>query len=247
MIRRLFTDIAAIYDRMNHVLSLGLDRRWRRLAAAELENSPSMILDLACGTGDFAFELARRFPGAGILGVDLTPAMLDIARSKNRSAQIVFVEGDAMDLSSVPDAASTGSFGVAGGRGMFDLCSCAFGFRNFPDRRKALEEVGRVLKPGGELLVLEFFRPRNTLLGLFTSIWVRMLSAMFAGRRTSAYRYLRESMNGMATVEEFVSMAEAEGFRLQSRRFFMPCCTCLHLHRLRNLRIATTQLAEIVI
>ena len=81
MIRRLFTDIAAIYDRMNHVLSLGLDRRWRRLAAAGVKGTPTRILDLACGTGDFAFALARRFPAAEIVGVDLTPAMLEIARA----------------------------------------------------------------------------------------------------------------------------------------------------------------------
>ena len=64
MIRRLFTDIAAIYDRMNHVLSLGLDRRWRRMAAADVKGTPTRILDLACGTGDFTFALARRFPEA---------------------------------------------------------------------------------------------------------------------------------------------------------------------------------------
>ena len=99
MIRRLFTDIAAIYDRMNHVLSLGLDRRWRRVAAADVKGTPTRILDLACGTGDFAFALARRFPKAEITGVDLTPAMLEIARAKNTFPRIRFVEGDALALS----------------------------------------------------------------------------------------------------------------------------------------------------
>ena len=87
---------------------------------------------------------------------------------------------------------------------------------------------GKILSPDGELLVLEFFRPGNALLGFFTSAWLRILSALFAARRASAYRYLRESMKGMMTAGEFVSMAEDEGFSLLSRRFFLPCCTCLH-------------------
>ena len=216
MIRRMFTDIAAIYDRMNHVLSLGLDRRWRKLAAAEVEGQPENILDLACGTGDMASALARRFPEAEILGVDLTPAMLDIARTKCGGRRIRFAEGDALNLSAAVSGLS------------FGLCACAFGFRNFPDRQKALREVRRVLDPGGELLVLEFFKPASAVLGLFTSAWLRILSAAFAPGRTSAYRYLRESMQGMATKDEFVALAKEEGFVLSRRRFFLPCCTCLH-------------------
>lgn len=219
MIRRLFTDIASVYDRMNHMLSLGFDRRWRRLAAAVVKGCPSRILDLACGTGDFSFELARRFPDAEVLGVDLTPAMLDIARRKNGYPKTGFAEGDAMDLA------------PAERYGRFSLCACAFGFRNFPDRRKALSEVRRVLAPEGELLVLEFFRPGNALLGFFTSAWLRMLAALFARRNSAAYRYLRESIRGMDTVETFAAQAEECGFRLSSRRFFFPCCTCLHFTR----------------
>ena len=216
MIRRLFTDIASIYDRMNHVLSLGFDRRWRKLAVAEVEGRPERVLDLACGTGDMAFALARRFPDAEILGVDLTPAMLDIARAKSKLPKIRFVEGDALNLSSLVSGAT------------FALCTCAFGFRNFPDRPKALREVWNVLTPKGELLVLEFFKPRNFLLGLFTSIWLRILAAAFAPGRTSSYRYLRESMQGMVSEDAFVALAKEEGFKLLRRRFFLPCCTCLH-------------------
>ena len=212
MIRRLFTDIAAVYDRMNHVLSLGLDRRWRRLAAEDVKGNPARILDLACGTGDFAFALAHRFPQAEIAGIDFTPAMLDIARAKNTSPHIAFREGDALAL----------PLG-----GPFDLCSCAFGFRNFPDRRQALREVRRVLAPGGELLVLEFFRPENALLGALTAQWVRIMAALFVRRRTDAYRHLRESMRGMLSAGEFAALAAEEGFDLEGRRFFLPCCTCL--------------------
>ena len=120
MTRGLFTDIASVYDRMNALLSLGLDRRWRRAAVADAKGRPSRVLDLACGTGEFSFELARRFADAEVLGVDFAPAMLEIARQKNDSPRVRFEEGDASNLSALRD-------------GSFELCSCAFGFRNFPE------------------------------------------------------------------------------------------------------------------
>ena len=215
MIRRLFTDIAGVYDRMNHLLSLGMDRRWRRIAAAEAKGSPARVLDIACGTGDFAFELARRFTDAEVLGVDFAPAMLDLARRKNSSSRVTFAEGDALNLSDVRD-------------GTFHLCTCAFGFRNFADRSKALQEVRRVLASGGELMVLEFFRPRNAVLGFAVSSWIWLAASLFAHCRASAYRHLRDSIGNMVAVEEFVLMAEESGFRLYSDRWFFPCCRCLH-------------------
>ena len=175
--------------------------------------NPVDFLDLI---GDFSFALARRFPEAAITGVDLTPAMLEIARAKNRSPHIRFMEGDALALPV---------------EGPFELCACAFGFRNFPDRRQALREVRRVLAPGGELLVLEFFRPVHALLGRLTAIWLRVLAPLFALRRRSAYRYLRESMDGMVSADDFVRLAAEEGFALEGRRFFFPCCTCLRLRK----------------
>lgn len=216
MIRRLFTEIAAVYDRMNHLLSLGLDRRWRRRAVASVKGSPARILDLACGTGDFAFAAARRFPAAEIVGVDLTPAMLARARAKNTSPRIVFREGDACAIPL---------------EGPFGLCLCAFGFRNFPDAGQALREVRRVLTADGELLVLEFFRPENAILGWITAGWLRLLSVLFAWRQRTAYRYLRESMQGMMPVSAFIAMAAKEGFALAERNFFLPCCTCLRFAR----------------
>ena len=215
MIRSLFIEIAGVYDRMNRLLSLGMDCRWRRIAAAEAKGRPTHVLDIACGTGDFAFELARRFADAEVLGVDFAPAMLELARRKNTSPHVAFAEGDALNLSDVRD-------------GTFQLCTCAFGFRNFADRRKALLEVRRVLAPGGELIVLEFFRQRNAALGFAVSSWIRLASSLFAHCRASAYRHLRESIRRMDTEEEFLSMAEEAGFRPCSRRRFFPCCTCLH-------------------
>lgn len=217
MIRRLFTEIAGVYDRMNHVLSLGLDRRWRRKAVELVRGTPRRILDLACGTGDFAFALARRFPQARITGVDLTPAMLDLARRKNRSPNIVFLEGNAGDLQPFSHSAFQ----------PLNLVSCAFGFRNFPDKAKALGEIRNLIATDGELLVLEFFRPKNKSLGALTSAWVALLASVLAHRERNAYRHLRQSMQTTLSEEEFIALANANGFTLAARRFFFPCCTCL--------------------
>ena len=105
------------------------------------------------------------------------------------------------------------------------------GVADFPDRRRALREAKRLLEPDGELLVLEFFRPGNVLLGRVTSAWLRLMAALFARRNTSAYRYLRESMDGMVSADDFVRLAAEEGFALEGRRFFFPCCTCLRLRK----------------
>ena len=224
MTKGLFTAIAGRYDRMNHVLSLGLDRRWRQKAAALVRGNPTRILDLACGTGDFAFALARRFPGATITGVDITPAMLDLARAKNTSPRITFLEGDAQRLASphFPPSPPHSLFPTP-----YSLISCAFGFRNFPDKSAALREARQALADGGELLVLEFFRPRRNWLGRLTGIWVKTLARLFCKGNENAYDYLTESMRATVSEAEFVSLAAAQGFVLDGRAFFFPCCTCL--------------------
>ena len=128
-IRRIFASIAERYDVMNRIMSLGLDRAWRRSAIGRITlPKQCRILDLACGTGDFTVELARHWPEAMIDGVDLTPEMIDIARVKLADAKnVVFMQGDAQNLSYLKSNS-------------YSLVVCAFGFRNFPDKRKALSE-----------------------------------------------------------------------------------------------------------
>ena len=227
MIRRLFTEIAGVYDRMNHVLSLGLDRRWRRKAVELVRGTPRRILDLACGTGDFTFALAHRFPEATIIGVDLTSAMLDIARRKNTSPRITFLEADAHDLSLVLRSLDEGGSPQPRNSATSQLLSCAFGFRNFPDKAKVLGEVRKIIAADGELLVLEFFRPKSKALGALTSIWVAFLASVLAHGKRDAYRHLRQSRKTTLSEEEFIALANANGFTLATRRFFFPCCTCL--------------------
>ena len=134
--RGLFTRIAGRYDALNRVLTCGLDVTWRRRALAWLA-PPARVLDLATGTGDLALALARRFPRARVTGLDLTPAMLAVARRRAARAgvgrRVALVEGRA-DALPFPN-------------GAFDAVTCAFGFRNFPDPKAALAEAARVLAP----------------------------------------------------------------------------------------------------
>ena len=227
MIRRLFTDIAGIYDRMNLLLSLGLDHVWRRKALRLIPPChPRHIIDLATGTGEMAFRLSDRFLEANVIGIDLTPAMLNIARSKNTSTRVTFAEADARAFRA-PLACRDASV---------DLVTCAFGFRNFPDRAAALHECARTLRPGGLMLVLEFFRPRNSVLRALIDLWIRTLARFFAPGCQSAYTHLRKSMRETCQEDEFIREAEAHGLRPNGRRFFPPACTALLFKRETDLR-----------
>ena len=222
--RGMFTRIAGMYDRLNRAQSLGLDVVWRKRALAclaRISPSPHSILDLATGTADFAIASARMFPDARVIGVDLTPAMLDVGRKKVEAAglsgRIVFEEGDACAL-----ACSEGSF---------DAVLCAFGFRNFPDRAAALREVARVLNPGGHLLVLELFRPRFRILAMATAAWMACVARLFAGRAREDYAYLRASIGETCTAATFEELAAAAGFSSVQRFFLFPACSCFLFRR----------------
>ena len=197
-------------------MSLGLDRRWRRIALHGIDLPPdSNILDLACGTGDFTLELLKRYPSAHITGVDITPEMMSIAKKKLPEGNTVnFSVGDAQNLSFLKD-------------GTFSLVVCAFGFRNFPDKAKALSECRRVLAPGGKLVVLELFRPGSKLLGTAVNAWLSIVSWIFAGEKSKEYQYLRKSVAGTVSAAGFITLAEQNGFTNNSNRFFPPAATSL--------------------
>ena len=220
-----FTRVAGGYDRLNRILSLGLDVTWRRRALARLERAgvdgSGGILDIATGTADFAIEAARRFPSVRVTGVDLTPAMLEIGERKVAAAglsdRVSLREGNATAL----------PFGDSS----FDAVLCAFGFRNFPDIPASLAETARILRNGGRLVVLEFFRPRSALLGAFTSGWLRCLSAMFATGVDSDYAYLRSSISRTCSAAEFEAMAREAGLAAERTEMFLPACSCLVLRK----------------
>ena len=216
--KSLFASIAARYDGMNRVMSLGCDRRWRRASLASVDLPPqATVLDVACGTGDFTEAVLQRFPTAAVTGVDLTPEMLAIARRKLAGCvHATFREGDAQTLAGFPDAA-------------FDLAVCAFGFRNFPAKEKALAACRRVLKPTGRLIVLELFRPRSRVFGALVNAWLAAVAFVFAHGARKAYAYLRRSVAGTVSASEFCALAEAEGFTLCGRRAIFPSATLLVL------------------
>ena len=218
--RGLFTRVARRYDRLNRVLSLGLDVLWRRRALAALAHespAPNTILDIATGTADFAIAAARRFPDARVIGIDLTPAMLELGRQKVSAAglakRIDLVEGSAHALP-CPN-------------GTANAVLCAFGFRNFPDRGAALREAARALADGGYLLVLELFRPRFRFLGWPATAWLKCAATLFAGGAKDEYSYLRESIGDSCTTDEFAQAARSAGFSPVRRFFLIPSCTCL--------------------
>ena len=212
----IFAGIARKYDTMNRIMSLGLDLFWRRSALREIELPVgSRILDLACGTGDFTLELAKRWPDAEITGVDITPEMIKIAKQKLADARnVAFFIGNAQELSCVAAESC-------------NLVVCAFGFRNFPDKAKALSECRRVLAPGGKLVVLELFRPGSKLLGTAVNAWLSIVSWIFAGEKSKEYQYLRKSVAGTVSAAGFITLAEQNGFTNNSNRFFPPAATSL--------------------
>lgn len=217
----MFARIAGVYDLLNRVLSLGIDRRWRR---AMLETAGDVhgrvVVDSCCGTGDVAFEFERA--GARVVGVDFTPEMLVRARTKLRRerAEPVFAHGDALALP-VRD-------------GVADVCTNAFGIRNVADRRAGVREMRRVLRPGGRLVILEFTLPPGRVLGaLYRFYFTRVLPRI--GRLVSkdgeAYDYLPRTVLAWPSPEEFQREIEREGLVDCGHRRLTRGIACLHWGR----------------
>ena len=223
-----FSKFSESYDRMNAILSLGRHAAWRAAAAEDIPADAAEVLDLACGTGDFSFEIARRLPSARVAGLDLSPAMAAVAEKKrppSAQGRVAFSVGDAADLSRFADES-------------FDAATCAFGFRNFADRPRALAEVARVLKPGGVLVVLEFFRPPRGLVSAATRLWIKTAARIFARDHVAEYDYLADSIAAMTSMGEFAAIAREAGLEEVRRRKFFPATTCATFARRRHSAVA---------
>jgi demethylmenaquinone methyltransferase/2-methoxy-6-polyprenyl-1,4-benzoquinol methylase len=201
-VRAMFSGIASRYDLLNHVLSMNIDKRWRRLVRQRLqpilEKPDATILDVACGTGDLSIEL-KSHSKAIVVGTDFCRPMLAVAAEKANS--IPFVEGDAMNL------------GFA--NCSFDAVTIAFGLRNLSNFADGLSELHRILKPGGKLAVLEFSSPiipgfRQAFNFYFTRILPRIGGAVSGSR--GAYEYLPDSVSKFPDQKRLAALMQETGF-----------------------------------
>lgn len=207
-VREMFERIAPRYDLLNHLLSLDVDKLWRRRVAsrfrATLRNPTARVLDLCCGTGDLALAFRTEAPhGAEIIGSDFVSEMLTRARAKAAAAgaKVTFVEADALSL---PFADAS-----------FDLVSCSFGFRNLANYERGLAEIFRVLKPGGVSAILEFAEPPGKLFGGIYRFYFRRVLPLIGGMisgSTAAYAYLPSSVSKFPSPEALQAQFEQVGF-----------------------------------
>ena len=220
-VRRMFDRIAGTYDLLNHVLSLGVDILWRKKTIEALNPVTGWrILDLATGTGDLGFEAVGRAPGIDVVGVDLSTPMMrrGVAKMGPRRGRMVFLSGDAECLP-FPD-------------GVFDGLTIGFGIRNVARLEIGLEEMFRVLKPGGCLAVLEFSRPRGVLFrGLYTVYFRYVLPQIgrVISRNPGAYRYLYESVMQFPEGADFCRHLSEAGFSEISERRLTSGIATLYL------------------
>jgi demethylmenaquinone methyltransferase/2-methoxy-6-polyprenyl-1,4-benzoquinol methylase len=205
-VRGMFGRIAGRYDLLNHLLSFNLDRYWRQHTVrrvCKLVDADALVLDLCCGTGDLMLALERH-RGRPVMGADFSHPMLIEARRKTRSKhlQSTVFEADGLKL---PLCAES-----------LDLVTAAFGFRNFANYRKGLEEMLRVLKPGGIAAILEFSQPRNRLFGSvyrwFSTVLLPRIGGLVSGS-PQAYSYLPESIRKFPDADGLAAMMREAGFR----------------------------------
>lgn len=216
----MFSRLVPSYDRMNRLMTAGRDGRWRTLAVQMSQPNQAQVLDLGAGTGDLSAEF-RRQGAVGVIGLDVSAAMLGRAESKFGRAGIDWVQGDALHL---PFADET-----------FDVVASAFVMRNLPDLTGSFEEMARVLKPGGRLVGLDLTHPPDTAWGNVLRLGfehgVTRVAGLLSGDR-SAYRYLPNSLSGYPTADDLSTMLESAGLiDVRYRRLSMGA-VALHVGRM---------------
>lgn len=219
----MFDRIAGRYDLLNRVMTMGIDRRWRRAAVRATEIGPGReALDVCCGTGDLTFLLART-GAARVTGIDFSANMLHQARLRvakedaSVTARVEFIEGDALNLP-FEDAS-------------FDAVTVGFGVRNVEDLQRAFEEFNRVVRPGGKVVCLEITRPRRALARIFYELWfdriVPLVGGLLSGDR-EAYRYLPESTRDFPAPDALAQLLRDVGLESVEYRLFAGGIVALH-------------------
>lgn len=205
-IRSLFDNIAPDYDKLNHILSLNIDKGWRKRAVCEIADVQQKlsVLDVACGTGDFTIEIAKKVTeGSKIVGIDLSEGMMKVGREKIADAGVdaTLEYGDCEALACQDNS--------------FDRISVGFGVRNFEHLDLGLKEMCRVLKPGGKLVILELSVPSNPIIRWCYKLYflniLPMIGGMVSGNR-SAYEYLPASVLNFPAPDKFIPMMYEAGF-----------------------------------
>lgn len=208
----MFDAIAPRYDLLNRILSLGIDRRWRRLAVDALQLSPgARVLDHATGTADLAILTAQLHTTVDVIGLDPSPEMLRIGRIKIAQSglddRVTLQQGDAQSLDALADQS-------------VDAVTMAFGIRNVPDRGRALREMARVTKSGGRIAILELSEPRSGLMGPLARLHVHVIVPWVGGLLSGSreYRYLQQSIARFPPPAEFAALMAASGIEVESVR-----------------------------
>lgn len=206
-IQQMFDAIAPRYDFLNHLLSFGIDKRWRR-TAVRLIKAPENghILDVATGTGDLALEIAKGTPtSVRITGADFSPEMVALGQTKVAASPFApRIELKVAPCEDLPFSSDS-----------FDSVTIAFGIRNVVDRRLGLAELWRVTKPGGRLIILEFSTPRSALFRWLYHFYFKQVLPVIGGFFSSynAYKYLPDSVMEFPSSEEFCDTITSVGFR----------------------------------
>lgn len=218
----MFDRIAPTYDRLNTVLSLGADGRWRRAAVRATGVRPGdRVIDVACGSGKLAVELAAAVgPTGRVTGVDLSPGMIEVARRTQRAlTQLDFIVANALALP-FDD-------------GAFDAATIAFGLRNLADYEAGFRELARVVRPGGRVVCLELSRPRPAWWGRLFSGAFRRVSPLVGAAvgQGNAYRYLPTSLEGFPDTDHLAGTMRAAGLEEVRYRRFGLGSVALHVGR----------------
>lgn len=216
-IQKMFNDIASDYDKMNRLMTFGMDKYWRRYVVKEsMVKNGSKLLDLATGTGDIIFEGLKRFE-LYATGLDFSQAMLEIARKRDREKKVLWMQADALALPFEDNA--------------FDAVTSGYLMRNVGNIDQAFSEQHRVLKIGGKVVCLDTTPPGNNILRPFIGLYLKLIIP-FAGRlltgNRSAYAYLTESTVNFKRAEEIKAIMVRTGFRDIKIKKFMFGTIAVH-------------------